>query len=258
MSTAPPIELLQFRFSHYNEKVRWALDWKRVPHVRRSLLPGPHGPLVVRLTGRTQVPVLRLNGRVVAGSAAIIDELEHLVPEPPLHPADPRLRDEALALERRFDDEVGPVVRRGIFGHLLEEPAYVRAMFAGERGALARAGYRALFPATRILMARSMGIRGPASIEAACAATARALDLVAERARATGHLVGDRFSVADLTAAALLAPAAAPAHPDMALPEPRPPALRRWLARFDGHPGAAWVRETYRRHRPRESSAVPG
>ena len=36
------IELLQFRHSPYNEKVRWALDLKRVPHRRHSLLPGPH------------------------------------------------------------------------------------------------------------------------------------------------------------------------------------------------------------------------
>jgi glutathione S-transferase len=36
------IELLQFRHSPYNEKVRWALDLKRLPHRRRSLLPGPH------------------------------------------------------------------------------------------------------------------------------------------------------------------------------------------------------------------------
>jgi len=38
------IELLQFRhsLSPSNEKLRWALDIKRVPHRRRSLLPGPH------------------------------------------------------------------------------------------------------------------------------------------------------------------------------------------------------------------------
>jgi glutathione S-transferase len=52
------IELLQFRHSPYNEKVRWALDLKRVPHTRRSLLPGPHVATVRRLTGRTHTPVL--------------------------------------------------------------------------------------------------------------------------------------------------------------------------------------------------------
>ena len=40
----PPIVpvLWQLQISHYVEKVRWALDYKRVPHVRRTLLPGLH------------------------------------------------------------------------------------------------------------------------------------------------------------------------------------------------------------------------
>src|SRR5436190_1646821 len=38
--------LWQFKYSHYNEKARWALDFKRVTHVRQSLLPGPHIPRV--------------------------------------------------------------------------------------------------------------------------------------------------------------------------------------------------------------------
>ena len=47
------IELLQFRFSPYNEKIRWALDYKRIPHVRTNYLPGPHALTILRLTGRT-------------------------------------------------------------------------------------------------------------------------------------------------------------------------------------------------------------
>ena len=34
----PPV-LWQLELSHYNEKVRWALDHKRIPHRRRALLP---------------------------------------------------------------------------------------------------------------------------------------------------------------------------------------------------------------------------
>ena len=33
------IELLQFPYSHFNEKARWALDFKGLRHVRTSLLP---------------------------------------------------------------------------------------------------------------------------------------------------------------------------------------------------------------------------
>jgi glutathione S-transferase len=32
----------QLEVSHYNEKVRWALDLKRIPHIRRSRVPGVH------------------------------------------------------------------------------------------------------------------------------------------------------------------------------------------------------------------------
>ena len=32
--------LWQLQISHYVEKVRWALDYKRISHVRRTLLRG--------------------------------------------------------------------------------------------------------------------------------------------------------------------------------------------------------------------------
>jgi hypothetical protein len=36
----------------------------------------------------------------------------------------------------------------------------------------------------------------------------------------------------------------------MSQPRPRPAAVEAFLARFAAHPGAAWVREQYRKHRP--------
>jgi Glutathione S-transferase, N-terminal domain len=55
--------LWELEVSHYNEKVRWALDYKRVPHVRRSLLPGLHIVKAKRLTGDTSTtPVLTSRG----------------------------------------------------------------------------------------------------------------------------------------------------------------------------------------------------
>ena len=64
---APPT-LFQFRASHFTEKARWALDWKGIPHVRHMLLPGPHLPRMLWMTGQQQVPVLVIGcvqGRVV-------------------------------------------------------------------------------------------------------------------------------------------------------------------------------------------------
>ena len=61
------------------------LDWKGVRHERRTHLPGPHGPLITRLSGQTQTPVLLIDGAVVAGSQRILDERR--LPGRPLFPA---------------------------------------------------------------------------------------------------------------------------------------------------------------------------
>lgn len=245
----PSVELVQFPYSHYNEKARWALDWKAVPHSRRSLLPGPHIPVVKRLSGQEKTPVLCIDGEVIAGSARILDALERRYPEPPLLPADPALRRRALEIQEWFDEEVGPCVRRSLFAVLLGEPGYVCTLFASQRPLPVRALYRATLPLVGGLMRRSMGIAGPESLAEADRVTREAFDLVAKQGGPDRPLVGDAFSVADLTAAALLAPAADPPDSPMAKPRPLPPAVADWLARWADHPGAGWVRAQYRHHR---------
>src|SRR5512134_2659526 len=102
---ASPPCLFQFRVSHYNEKVRWALDHKRWPHVRRDLVPGWHRGTARRLTGQTALPILEIDGRFVHDSTAIIAELERLRPDPPLYPERPEDLARALALEDYFDEQ---------------------------------------------------------------------------------------------------------------------------------------------------------
>ena len=77
--------LWQLQISHYNEKVRWALDYKRIPHVRRSLVPGLHKLKTWQLARSLTTPVLTLNGTSIGDSTRIIAALEELLssePEP--------------------------------------------------------------------------------------------------------------------------------------------------------------------------------
>lgn len=246
-----PLTLLQFRYSHYNEKVRWALDWKRLPHRRVSLLPGPHVPKIRRLTGgETTTPVLLVGERVVAGSAAILEELERLAPEPALVPQDPELRRRALEIQAHFDAEVGTRTRRALFAVMLDDHDYFCRVFSQHRSAPVRALYRAFFPLAAPVVRRGIGLAVPGAADEALAGVAAALDLVAKESAATGHLVGDRFTIADLTAASLLAVLVELDHPDMDRPRPAPPAVARFFAQFERHPAIAWVREQYRRYRP--------
>jgi glutathione S-transferase len=243
------IELLQFRHSPYNEKVRWALDFKRLPHRRSSLLPGPHLPRIKRLTGRTTTPVLRADGEAIDGSARIVEWLETHHPEPPLRPAGDAERAEADRIQRWFDDALTPRMRRAVLDALLQQPGYFAQVFGDGAPAWKRSLYALSVPLAAPLVRRGNGIAGADSVADGRRACAEALDFVAERSGAGGYLCGPRFSLADLVAASSLAMIVRPPASPMAAPQPVAPAFAALVAEFAGHPGAAWVRTIYARHR---------
>jgi glutathione S-transferase len=247
-ASMPVPELFQFRVSHFNEKARWALDYKGVRHLRRSLLPGPHKPTMQKVSGQAQVPVLKIGRQTVVGSAAIIDRLELDHPDPPLYPGDASDRRRALEIQERFDAEVGPAIRLAMFHEMLRDPVYFASMFTVGQPVWTRLGYRLLFPVVRTVMRRQMAI-SPPNAERALARSREAFDFVASETRATGYLVGNRFSVADLTAAALLAPGVELAPSPFAYPRPYPASLRGWWSLWQNHAGTGWVRRIYDQHR---------
>lgn len=243
--------LHQFEFSHFNEKARWALDYKGLQHERVSYLPGPHMPAIRRLSGQQQTPVLDMDGEIIAGSAAIIDALERRFPEQPLYPSDEGLRRQALDVQTRFDEEVGPAARSALFSGLIRAPGYLVKMFARRASPPKRLLYRASFPLAKPLIARANKAADPGDIKRAFDRFENALEEVAAATQHTGYLVADRFSIADLTAAALLAPFANPDHPDMARPQPVPAPVADIMGPYASHPALEWVRRMYREHRPR-------
>jgi glutathione S-transferase len=241
--------LHMFPASHYNEKARWALDWKGVAHRRIPYLPGPHLPQIKRLSGQNATPVLVMNGAVIAGSARIIDALEREFPERSLYPADPALRERALGVQQRFDDEVGPAVRTAVFSVLIHELDYLRDVFTKGQPALKRTVYRALLPLVKPLIAQANAVTRE-NVPRAFARTEQALEEAARLIGASGQIAGDAFSVADLTVAALLSPLSPPAHPDMARPARVPARMQEFYARFEKHAAVQWLHEQYAKHRP--------
>lgn len=243
------LELFQFDASHYNEKARWALDYKRLAHRRHTLLPGPHRITAQRVSKQPQVPFLRVaGGAIVAGSSDIIDYLERTYPVPALYPPDEKERARALEIQQWFDHEIGPEIRRAKFFDILPDAGYVVELFAGRKDLLTRSLYRLAFPVVRGVMRREMQIT-PESAERARERTRAALDFVAQEAGADGYIAGAAFSVADLTAAAMLALTVSLPGTTMACPEPPTGVESHWRSHWAGHPGTAWVERIYRLHR---------
>jgi len=244
------VVLHQFRGSHFNEKARWGLDWKAIPHRRVTYLPGPHLLWIRILSGQSATPVLELAGERIAGSARILAALDARFPERPLIPRDPDLRRRALEIQSEFDAEVGPAVRSVLFSGLIHEPAHLQRIFARGKSAPVRLLYRASLPLARGVIGRANGAIDPEQVERARARTWQALDFVEKHVGPSGYLVGDSFTVADLCCASLLALLVNPDHPDMRSPEPIPESIRALRAGFADHPVLRWVLEQYARHRP--------
>ncbi|MEO0962720.1 MAG: glutathione S-transferase family protein [Pseudomonadota bacterium] len=243
------IELHMFPMSHYNEKARWALDYKGVPHNRIPYMPGPHAGKIKKLSGQTQTPVIRFeDGDVLAGSTDIVLEIEKRFPEPALLPTDNDARVRALELVEKFDGDIAVKERRSLFVHLIEEPDYLCSMFAQGQTPTRRFIYRRMLPLVKGVMRKAMDIH-PDALEEGNTLTRQAFDFVAAETHDTGYLVGNRFTIADLTAAAILAPSVQLDHVDMMKPRPVVPRVQAYLDLFADHPGARWVRTMYEQHR---------
>jgi len=245
--------LWQIQISHYSEKARWALDYKGVDHVRRAPLPGMHIPIALWRTGGAHFtfPVLELDGRRIGDSTAVIAALEERYPEPPLYPEDPAERARALELEDFFDEGAGPHIRQVAFNEMIKEPEiFAEVASSMAPGPLAKSKTMAGLYA-RTYTSLRFGANKDAEAERGKAEIAAAMDrLDAELQASDGeYLVGDSFSVADLTAASILYPLIVPPEGPLPLDSPSPPAFERFREGFADRPGYIWVEEMYRRHR---------
>src|SRR5262245_51091652 len=212
-------------------------------------MPGMHGvrAMVVTRGAQRRLPALELDGRRIGDSTAIIAALEEYAPEPPLYPADPDERARALALEDWFDEELAPALRRFVWHHTLPDvDATVSALFTTPAPARERL-LRATAPVATRAVRRDYDVTDKTAAQAREQVVA-AMGRVEAELQPSGYLVGDSFSVADLTAAALFTPVIAPPERPYAPPMMTPPvlALREELM---ARPGGEWVTEMYARHR---------
>jgi glutathione S-transferase len=251
---APPV-LWHLKVSHYNEKARWALDYKQVPHLRRAAMGGPHRAIANKLSGGNTFPVAVLDGRAIGDSTQIIAALEQRYPAPPLYPEDADARRRALELEDFFDEELGAHTRLLALHHMLPDGRLFLGAFApdlnGARGALGRA----MFPLVRRRMTSEFGI-SEESVMLAYEKLSQAGEVFRGELGPGGYLVGGEFTVADLTLAALVAPLAAPAE----FPYPQPQRGHPLLAPARDALAEAgildWAYEIYARHRSASAEIV--
>jgi len=189
--------LLQFSTSHYCRKARLALGYKQIAYQVENLTPGMHVFKLKPLTGLTTMPVLlpQLEGwpEAVADSTQIFKFLEIYQPQPALFLSDEKQQREAWMLEDWLDESIGTATRFVYYDFRAKEGKQIDP---------------SLFSQLVIgVVRRQYGIN-QAAVSLATERLLRALEVLGERWSKSAYLVGDRLSVADLAAAALLSPLA--------------------------------------------------
>lgn len=239
--------LWQLRFSHFNEKGRWALDYKGIRHLRRDLTPGTHPSRSKRLGGSGTTPLLQIDGRTIGDTTEIIAELERIQPDPPLYPEGDADRQRALELEDHFDVELGPYIRGAVFDALIPDREAIGVTTQG-LGTVTRRTLRLVYPLIRPRLRKDLVDR-PGGPDVCRERTLAALDRLESELAGGDYLVGDRFTVADLTAAALFFPLVSPPEFPYEVPDPWPAPWEELRRQNADRPGYHWVEEMYRRHR---------
>ncbi|HYH61830.1 MAG TPA: glutathione S-transferase family protein [Solirubrobacterales bacterium] len=262
MSPSDKPVLWHIGVSHYSEKVRWALDWKDVEHERREPPPPIHMGLALWWSrGETKTfPVLELYGERILDSTAIIGALEARYPEPPLYPEDPAERRRALDLEDYFDENLGPAVRLFGWHHLRQDSELLGKVTEKNLPGPVR-NFGPARAGVNTFASTFANLRFKVSDPAAEAEARRVIDECLDRLENElgdgEHLVGDTFSVADLTAAALLYPLVLPPEGPQGI-QGVPATAQAYEDELRQRPSYEWVQQTFANYRKpvRERAAV--
>ncbi|MEM1414233.1 MAG: glutathione S-transferase C-terminal domain-containing protein, partial [Myxococcota bacterium] len=159
---------------------------------------------------------------------------------------------EAEALDREYAVRLGPHTRRIVYWFGLGQPGM---LFALARDNVPRSQallFRASYPLGRRFLGRALAVNEE-GYRASLEKVARVADEVAERlADGRPYLCGERFSVADLGFASMMAPAVLPPEYGAELPSPDAlaPEAQAIVRRYRAHPAGAFALRMFREHRP--------
>lgn len=220
MTATRPLRLVTIGFSHYCEKARWALDLSGLEYREEDHVPLLHWRASYGAGGGRTVPVLVTPDAVLRESNEILRFVDLQRPiERRLVPEDAVARAEVEALVADFDRGLGPAARRFLYFHLMQRREALCELLTSTGPQWERRLARRIYPGIVGLIRRGLKIT-PQAAERSQKKLLTTLDAVDRRlADGRRYLVGDRFTAADLTFAALGAVTVLPPQYGFPIPE---------------------------------------
>ncbi|MCP5163359.1 MAG: glutathione S-transferase [Hahellaceae bacterium] len=238
-----------FSISHFSEKIRWTLDKSHIAYREKPWTPFFHVlPALVKGGKATTVPILKIPGGYVQDSTAILMWLEKHCAPVTLIPTDAKLREAVWQWEDKFD-RMGSHIIRYAYSEALNFPDAVIDVWTLDANRFQKAVLKRSFPVLQKVFRKLLGISS-VGVARSRQVVEQSLEAIAQQiASGERYLVGGQLTVADITAASLLAPLVCPdEHPVYSRPMYRE-SMKAITAQYENHPAFAWVKEMYRMHR---------
>jgi glutathione S-transferase len=204
--------LITIRISHFNEKARWALDRCGHAYDEEAYMPMLHNLATVptwmrhrtgaadKLSTRFSTPVLIAGDRVIADSSAIVAFASEQARDPSL---DLYFHPEARELEAHYSGRFGADTRRLAYWYLLPHRHLIIDFARQNVGRRQAQVFAACLPLLTPMLRKVLAIDKTHAMRSRDNVLAEFERVSRRIADGRPYLLGDRFSAADLSFAAL-------------------------------------------------------
>ena len=214
MQNQQPFRLITIPVSHYCEKVRWALDYLKLPYVEEAHMP-PFYKFATTKAGGGTVPVLITEDGNFTDSTDILKYLDSIVSDDEkLYLTGSQQRQQVEELEALFDEKLGPAVRSWAYFYIIDNSKIIQPKWTQNVPSLEKFLFPVIFPAMRSLVIKKYEVNAESATQYYQQIEnvfVKVNELLADGRK---YLVGDKISAADISFASLAAPILQPPqHP---------------------------------------------
>lgn len=235
-------KLYVFAISHFSEKARFLLDKAGIDYETVFLTPGEHITVVKEFAPESYVPILRGEDYLIQGSSEIVAFAKEKGNIPSVD------WDREFALMEKIDNEIGYPIQPIVYSYLLEREDVVAKMFASEPNT------PVAFPNFKLIV---LGLKRRYKITDTHIAERKdtlrkGIEFLNNEYRKNKFLVGDKLTLADITAASLISPLLFPQeHPNASwfADVDFPQEMQDWIGEFREGVYFQRVLDIYREHR---------